>query len=72
MNSSGKQLVAFWLHRNGERWSVKAVDKEKSTLEVECIFQSKYTGYRTGDIIVISIFLLRHHHACLNQVSIII
>ena len=34
MNSSGKQLVAFWLHRKGEHWSVKSVDKENSTSEV--------------------------------------
>ena len=34
MNSSGKQLVAFWLHRKGEHWSVNAVDKEKSSSEV--------------------------------------
>ena len=34
MNSSGKQLVAFWLHRRGEHWSVKSVDKGNSTSEV--------------------------------------
>ena len=34
MNSSGKQLVAFWLHRKGEHWSVNTVDKEKSSSEV--------------------------------------
>ena len=30
MNASGKGLVAFWLHRKGEQWSVKSVDKQSS------------------------------------------
>jgi hypothetical protein len=28
MNSSGKQLIAFWLHRRGENWTVQSVDKK--------------------------------------------
>ena len=40
MNSSGKQLVAFWLHRKGEHWSVKSFDKGNSTSEV---YQISYT-----------------------------
>ena len=30
MNASGKGLVAFWLHRKGDHWSVKSVDKQSS------------------------------------------
>ena len=30
MNSSGKQMIAFWLHKKGEQWSLKSVDKDSN------------------------------------------
>ncbi len=33
MNATGKQLIAFWLHRKGEHWTLQSVDKQ-STPEV--------------------------------------
>ena len=28
MNASGKQMIAFWLHKKGEQWALKSVDKD--------------------------------------------
>ena len=33
MNASGKALIAFWLHKKGEHWTLQSVDKQ-STPEV--------------------------------------
>ena len=30
MNATGKGMIAFWLHKKGEHWSVKSVDKENN------------------------------------------
>ncbi|CAB4069118.1 TPH1_2 [Lepeophtheirus salmonis] len=30
MNATGKQLIAFWLHKKGEKWMVKSLDKSDS------------------------------------------
>ena len=39
MNATGKQMIAFWLHKKGEQWSLKSVDKD-SNPEVN---SNKYT-----------------------------
>ena len=28
MNATGKQMIAFWLHKKGEQWALKSVDKD--------------------------------------------
>ena len=30
MNATGKQMIAFWLHKKGEQWSLKSVDKDSN------------------------------------------
>ena len=30
MNATGKGMIAFWLHKKGENWTLKSVDKESS------------------------------------------
>ena len=48
MNATGKQMIAFWLHKKGEHWSLKSVDKD-SNPEV-CSFKSIYLSkYLKGE-----------------------
>ena len=30
MNATGKGMIAFWLHKKGENWTLQSVDKESS------------------------------------------
>ena len=30
MNATGKQMIAFWLHKKGEHWNLQSIDKESS------------------------------------------
>ena len=42
MNATGKQMIAFWLHKKGEQWSLKSVDKDSNPE----VYPQKYISER--------------------------
>jgi len=48
MNASGKQMIAFWLHKKGEQWALKSVDKDTNPEELStCMQRSSLYHYIT-------------------------
>eukprot|EP00093_Oithona_nana_P000742 00742.XXX_3029_3344_1 [CDS] Oithona nana genome sequencing. len=39
MNATGKGMIAFWLHKKGENWTLKSVDKESSPQDLSNCMQ---------------------------------
>ena len=36
MNASGKQMVAFWLHKRGRQWTYRTVDNREQNSIKKC------------------------------------
>ena len=62
MNATGKQLIAFWLHRKGEHWTLQSVDQQ-STPEV--LLNCK----QTAEVWTIFVLIFQEVSSCMQKCS---